>query len=231
MVPAKSRFKSGEISGIPFVKFTLTYDGELPSSGNGSKKVREKWEIRKQFDPQLRELWKVSPGLRLARTHSIIPAAGGFWMIDTHHSDPHVVSNTVMKEGDIDLCAHIERGGRKFFPLVRESFALMCGLKILFLRKEKPGRVYQGGDLDDRIKTLLDALCIPDAAQVKAEDATIEDPIHCLLEDDSRIMSLDVQTERLLSNVGSSESEVRLVVEVDVRVTQMHIYNAQFLGD
>lgn len=231
MTAARIHYKAGETCGIPLVKFTLTYDGELPSSGNGSKKVRDKWAIRKQFDPQLRELWELSPALHLAKTHSIVPATGGFWMIDTHHSDPNIVATKVMKEGDIDLCAQIEREGRKFFPLVRESFALMCGLKILFLRKEKPGHVYQGGDLDNRIKTLLDALCIPSAQQVIAEDATITDPIHCLMEDDSRIMSLSIETERLLSKAGSSESEVRLVIEVDVRVTQMHIYNAQFLGD
>jgi hypothetical protein len=41
---------------------------------------------------------------------------------------------------------------------VRNSFALHCGLKVLFLRKEPPGKVYQGGDIDGRIKTLLDAL-------------------------------------------------------------------------
>ena len=81
-----------------------------------------------------------------------------------------------------------------------------------------------------RFKTLLDALCIPPINQVIEEDTSIADPIHCLLEDDSRIIALDVQTEQLLSRPGSSESEVRSVVEVDVRVAQMHIYNAQFLG-
>jgi hypothetical protein len=161
MTPSKVHYKCGELLGVPLVKFTLTYDGDLRSSGNGSKKVRDKWEIRKQFDPQLRELWKISPGLQLAKRHSVIPKTDGFWMIDTHHSDPGSGPQNEMRDNHMDLCAPIECGGRSFLPLVRETHALMCGLKILFLRKEKPGRVYQGGDLDNRVKTLLDALCIP----------------------------------------------------------------------
>jgi hypothetical protein len=212
------------------LKFTLTYDGELPSTGNRSKKPREKWEIRKHFDPQLRELWRVSPALRLANVYSVLPATGGFGAYDTHHSNPQIFPKRTPLSGEIDMCAEIERQGRKFLPLVRETYALACGLKILFLRKEGPGRVYQGGDLDNRIKTLLDALSIPLEQQVIADEMTIEDPIHCLLEDDSRIVSLDVQSERLLAGHTKSESEVRLIIEVDVRVTQMHIYNAQFLG-
>jgi hypothetical protein len=48
--------------GLPLVKFTLTYDGDLPSTGNSSRKTAKKWEIRKYFHPQLEELWNVHPG-------------------------------------------------------------------------------------------------------------------------------------------------------------------------
>jgi hypothetical protein len=61
----------------------------------------------------------------------------------------------------IDLCESLNKHGAWFRPLVRETFALHCGLKILFLRKEPPGKVYQGGDLDGRMKTLIDALTMP----------------------------------------------------------------------
>ena len=55
--------------GVPLMKFTLTYDGELPSSGNGSKKLEKKWEIRKHFHPQLVELWNVKPALKQLQKH------------------------------------------------------------------------------------------------------------------------------------------------------------------
>ena len=102
--------------------------------------------------------------------------------------------------------------------------------KILFLRKENPGRVYQGGDLDNRLKTLFDALSIPNDSQI-LQDKTIDDPICCLLEDDSLIKRIDVDTQRLLSRPNSSQHEVSLVIEVDVRVTEARLYNHPFLGD
>jgi hypothetical protein len=212
------------------MKFTLLYEGELPSSGNSSKKVRKKWEIREHFDPQLRELWRVHPALLLATRNSIVPQTGGFWMIDTHHSDQTAPSTRAMGPNDIDLCAEINRGGRRFYPLVRETFGLTCTLEILFLRRENPGRVYQGGDLDNRIKTLLDALSIPQVDQIVA-DATIADPIFCLLEDDSKIAGLTVVSERLLSSSQAPQSHVNLIIRVNVQVTQARSYNLAFVGD
>ncbi|HEY3915479.1 MAG TPA: hypothetical protein VGN61_13405 [Verrucomicrobiae bacterium] len=50
------------VFGTPFMRFTLHYDGSLPSSGNKAQ-VQAKWDIRKRFDPQLRELWKTHPAL------------------------------------------------------------------------------------------------------------------------------------------------------------------------
>ena len=56
--------------------------------------------------------------------------------------------------------------------------ALTCGLKILFLRKEGPGKlILQGGDIDNRLKTLLDALKMPSDLSEIVKDATIDDPI------------------------------------------------------
>ena len=66
----------------------------------------------------------------------------------------------------IDLCPPIERKSPSgsvvnYFPLVRNSLGLVCGIRVLFLRREPPGRVYQGGDIDGRLKTPFDALAVP----------------------------------------------------------------------
>jgi hypothetical protein len=115
-------------------------------------------------------------------------------------------------------------------PLVRDTFALTCSLHILFLRQESPGKVYQGGDLDNRLKTLLDALAVPDSSQM-ISDNSIADPIYCLLENDRLVTGLSVRTERLLGVSSDTESYARLVIDVDVRVTDTRIYNHSFLGD
>jgi hypothetical protein len=215
------------------MKFTLTYDGDLPSTGNSSRKVAKKWDVKKHFDPQLRELWSVHPALRELRSRSIWPKSGG-WFIENHHSVEIVGSNAPVKQNkyDIDLLECLKCGERTFLPLVRSSLLLTCGLRILFLRKEIPGKLYQGGDLDNRVKTLLDALCAPKYPELVVKDDTeISDPIYCLLEDDSLISSLSVDTQTLLNGQSGNASEVRLIIEVNVRVTQSRMYNSLFLGD
>jgi hypothetical protein len=212
------------------MKFTLTYDGPLGSAGNSSKKSKEKWAIRRQIHAQLADLWTTHPALKQVSSMPEFPEGGGM-LVQRHHDVDDAPQVPAFWSGKaIPLLDPIPKGDRFFQPLVRNSLALGCGLKILFMRKEAKGRVYQGGDLDNRIKTLLDALAVPvDAAHVLAE---AEDPQHicCLLEDDALVTGLDVQTERLLARPGDDETEVRLIVEVDVRVLQPRLYNQAFLG-
>src|SRR5579863_1684862 len=205
----------GEAYGLPIMKFTLTYDGELPPSGNSGKNA-DKWRIRKELDPQLRELWRIHPALKkMLPGRFISPAEGAFFTLETHHQyDPPLIARSP-REGEIDLCAPVSRGGRFFKPLVRDSFALVCALKILFLRKEDPGRVYQGGDLDNRIKTLLDALSVPENDEQVIQDPTTADPIFCLLEKDSLVTGVNVESERLLTAPNAPITQVRLIIEVD----------------
>lgn len=48
------------------MKFKLTFEGELPSSGN-SPKPADVWRIRNELHPQLADLWNTHPTLaRLA---------------------------------------------------------------------------------------------------------------------------------------------------------------------
>jgi hypothetical protein len=207
------------------MKFTLTYDGELRSN-----KPKAKWGIRQQLSPQLAELWRVDPVLLNLTRNRLIPATDGFMTIDVHHTRDGTRPAPQAPSNPIDLCEPVSKGGWTFIPLVRERLALHCALKITFLRKEGPGKVYQGGDMDNRLKTLFDALSVPNAHQL-ISGAPSPDPIYCLLEDDSLIAGINIETGRLLSRPGASEAEVRLIIEVDVRVTQARAYNHIFLGD
>jgi hypothetical protein len=167
---------------------------------------------------------------------------GGFMWWESHHSvevpeaESPRESPRLTLEGmgetapsRIDLCAPVIIGGHEFNPLVRERTALKCALKIIFLRHEPPGRVYQGGDIDNRLKTLLDALSVPQHDEQVIPGST--SPMFCLLEDDSLITGLDVQTQRLLAKPNVSKHDVHLLIEVDVRVTDPRGYNQMFLGD
>ena len=211
------------------MKFTLTYDGELRSN-SGPKR---KWEIRKHLAPQLAELWRITPVLQDLVKSPWVPMGQGYMLTEVHHSSPNDRDRRQQSptHGDwLNLLLEVPSGSRRFFPLVRNSLALRCGLSILFLRKETPGRIYQGGDLDNRIKTLLDALSAPKPEQI-VDDPTIENPIYCLVEDDSLISALNVETRRLLIAPNENEHTVRLVIEVDIRIDQPRSYNYRFLSD
>lgn len=222
------------------MKFTLTYDGSLPSSGNSHKK-QIICEIRRHFHPQLADLWSNHPALQAVEDNRHFPRVGGAPIVQTHHLHPgpinpirrvNVAGVAVPPEGLIlDLCEPIEKHGAWFRPLVRESYALHCGLSIRFLRKERPGKVYQGGDLDGRIKTLVDALTMPrHREQVLETDTSEQNPRFCLLEDDSMVSGFEVESERLLGDQNSPKDWVKLTIEVDVRVRQATVYNQSFLG-
>ena len=225
-------YRTGDLWGLSVMKFTLTYEGPLPASGNKPKPA-EVWRIRDDFHPQLADLWDNHPALKDVLARRKWPLGSGSIVLHSaHHSERRhsPVAATPSSATSLDLCAPIEKYGAYFRPLVRETFALHCGLKILFLRKELPGRVYQGGDLDGRIKTIVDALTMPQHKEQVFADASSPNPILCLMEDDSMLSGLDVQSERLLTGQNFSRDHVKLVVEVDVRVRQAAAYNQSFLG-
>jgi hypothetical protein len=152
---AATQFRVGETWGLPIMKFTLTYDGPLPPSANKGKN-KEKWVIRKKIHVQLADLWATHPALREVEANRYFPKFGGAALTQVHHQHPGPVipiRGFQQPAGEIlDLCEPITKHGALFLPLVRESYALHCGLKILFLRKEQSGKVYQAATLTVGLK-------------------------------------------------------------------------------
>lgn len=104
----------------------------------------------------------------------------------------------------------------------------MAHLDITILRPEEPGSIVTfGGDIDNRLKTLLDALSIPKPDQIPQGDAqgNDEDPLHCLLEDDNLITGLNVSVDRLLGE--SDPSNVLVLILVDISATKGTLANLE----
>ncbi len=118
----------------------------------------------------------------------------------------------------------------RFVPLLSVRNEVICELDILILRKEPAGKlISQGGDLDNRLKTLFDALRMPqDSDEVpKKNNATAEpDPFYCVLENDVQIVSFKVTSDTLLE--AGDDSEVVLIIGVRPRVTRRTIANEVF---
>lgn len=88
------------------------------------------------------------------------------------------------------------------------------------------------GDLDNRLKTLIDALRFPGTPQEAggANPQAGEDPFFCLLEKDDYVTGLTVETDRLLdANLhGEDESTVNLVISVEIRPYYTTAFNLSF---
>lgn len=196
------------------MEFRLTYRGSLPAETN-TPRVKWKRSIRSQLHPQLKALTESHPMLcgpgSMYSGHYYREGAGraedviSFW---EKSADRH----KVISPGN-----HIHR----FAPIVTEDNYNGCSLDILFLRRDMPGGVIRnGGDIDNRLKVLFDALRKPREPQ-ELEDTPqneAENPCFCLLADDSYIDQVSVTTDRLLSPMGDQEGvhDVVLIIRVVV---------------
>jgi hypothetical protein len=121
--------------------------------------------------------------------------------------------------------------------LVREKLNLVCDLDILFLRRENPGQlIVGGGDLDNRIKVLFDALRIPqDENEIRGLSPQDDDEhltFICLTEDDKLITGFRLTTDRLLEPASSeaAQNDVRLIINVEVKATNLTPENMAYFS-
>jgi hypothetical protein len=191
---------SGWQGGTTIMRFTLLYDGPLPV--NGTKD--EKQQIRMQLSPQLERQW-MRPAL--AATFSNL-RQNQYW-------------NRFYAK---------QVRGVPFIPLAIASLHLTCALDVDFLRAEEPGAVIQGGDIDNRLKTLFDAMRIPQEPELPRAFAPDSfSPVYCLLEDDRLITDIRVKTDTLLS-APTTANAVRLVMRVKLQATELNTTNFIFGG-
>lgn len=190
------------------VEFRLTYEGALLAASNSNKKrPRHKHEIRQVFHRQLRRLWDGHPFLKQAVVTDPQYGRGAL---------PH----KLLRE---ELADQYARCGYNFVPLVTPDLAVSCRVDILCLRPGPVGEIIQKtGDLDNRLKTLFDALRVPEnVAELGGytEPRDDERPFFCLLSDDSLINHVSVETDLLLAPTSedATDNDVRLIIRVELR--------------
>ena len=184
------------------MRFTLHYRGPLKSNGN----PEHKHQLREVFHQQLKCLW-AQPPLK-----------------------EHVLFLEPRRKGL--YCLRRPLGKHIFVPLVTREMDVVAELSIIMLRPEIPGQlVTQGGDIDNRLKTLFDALTMPrhtNALPSRVEPKSTQKPFFfCLLEDDNLITSVSVETEQMLAPVRN-KSTVDVLIRVNTRITRPTIDNHGF---
>ena len=184
------------------MKFTLYYQGPLrPNAG-----PQEKHQIREVIHPQLVDLWSHPP------LDALVPYA-----LSPEYPEQNVL---------------FQVGPHKFGCVISERLGCTAALDITLLRPETPGALLaQGGDIDNRLKTLLDALSVPSNPQAIprkfAPDPT-QIPLFCLLQDDALVTGLQIRTERWLNPSAANNAEVVLLIRVSTFTSKNEWYNVGF---
>lgn len=206
------------------MKFRLYYEGELRPSGRdpvgaqSDQLAEHKHKIRKQFHPQMKELWRTN---KFLSTHTV---DGAYWGMPGKRPN--------LRDA---LAAQYNEYGYRFVPLVCERFDLLCSLSVLFLRRDTPGSIIYGGDIDNRLKTIIDALRRPrNALELRGNEAPAadEDPFFCLLDDDKQVTHFEVETDTLLTppllDNNADARLARLVVTVELKPYNVDMFNLSF---
>jgi len=178
------------------MEFRLIYEG--PLHGQGAKSLH-KWEIRRALHPQLQRLWREHPLKNAADRLLAHPALPG------------------------QTSVVVEKGGLLFAPLVTQRLNLYAELSVLLFRQQPRGTlITDGGDIDNRLKTLLDGLRVPHGSMEGRTELPEEPdplPFFCLLEDDSLVSKVTVESEQLLR--PAKLDEVVAIISVHVKKTML----------
>jgi hypothetical protein len=216
------------------MKFTLIFDGDLPSAGNKPQPMAASL-IRNIFHDQLADLWDSHVLLRQLRHEArVCDKKMGDLTLDIRAPKlpDYLDQPPPLRSNQIDLCAPIpvpNVGG--FVPLVRHSLYLACTVDVLFLRHEEPFALMMlGGDLDGRLKTLFDALKMPHPKDRYVGHTLTDDPLYVVLEDDALITDFSIKSGRLLGRAAKKKHEVRLTVDITIKVLRVFGQNQCLIG-
>ena len=195
------------------IRFRLLYSGPLLGASRNDTRSAHKHEIRKRFDPQLKRVWDNKSALRYWMANKGAIARGNRGESPGYSSEEMERSRLTGFEVVADKW-RIQKG--RFIPLITSDVVARCRLDVLFLRPEDKNYILQGGDLDNRLKTLFDALRMPKPNEECGDDT---EPCFVLLEDDSLISEIAIVADNLLMLPNESEvkpNDAFLVIDVQI---------------
>jgi hypothetical protein len=225
-------------TGDVIMRFRLTYDGDLRPTqrdAHESNKYPEplsahKLLIRRRFHAQLKHLWATN---RFLRDHKVNPESRNPYSQGYHAGSSLWSTRNGGEPMWQAISRNYHRDGFCYVPLVREEFSLLCSLNVIVLRRDAPGSVVSAGDLDNRIKTIIDCLRIPRSKNelpTGASPSSDEDPFFVLMEDDNQVTGLTVETDVLLDPPTDDDRSMktRLMITVELRPYEANPFNINF---
>ncbi|MDR0449477.1 MAG: hypothetical protein LBG89_03410 [Rickettsiales bacterium] len=189
------------------MKFKLLYYGELMT--NPKSRSRHVSEIRMALHHQLKKLMGHAPWDNLAA-----------------HMVPNPTKAPILSKS---------LGGYVFNPLISDKLNMFVELDIQMLHPESIG--FARADIDNRAKTLLDALRCPQNEHECGENMPKNTgAIYTLLDDDNLVSKLSINTSRLLSaqdifteRASEDDEKIFLMINVNVRISEGTLDNLPFM--
>lgn len=161
------------------MEIILTYRGRIPSRSKDRDAV---WAMRREFHDQLLKLWGREPFAILKRWDDSAAEAGA----------PVIRRNL---------------GNQTFLPLLGKDIGVGADIDITLLTGQpSQKRVLSSGDLDNRVKRLVDALRAPQQDGELVSDLAPNSTWHCLLEDDDVVTSITAKLGVYLASNDPAES-------------------------
>jgi hypothetical protein len=195
------------------MEFTLRYTGPLKSGRHHL--VQAKHQIRCALHEQLADYWNRDHRLTQVRVSELQPPMKTI----RHRYDVRPIDGSV--GGPTSWFYAHSVAGIRFVPLVTAWRFLRCELSVRLYRYEGDelhGRLLEGnGDLDNQLKTLLDALRMPHHKDELPRGCSHSgDAFFCLLEDDCLISRLTLDTRQILGPRPADTHQVQ--VDLDVKI-------------
>ncbi len=186
------------------MEFRLFYAGPLPAKSRGVNEIKH--DIRLVFSRQLYTLW---------------------------HQPP--LSEQIDFQGHPGIVERYYRPPIWFRPLVCDETGMVAELDVLVLRPEEAGAILEhGGDIDNRLKNLLDALRVPMEKEVQSlgPKPAVEGGdgrVYTLLGDDRLVTRVSITTDQLLepqpAGIGPAVVAVIHVQTRNIRGLPLSRYN------
>lgn len=181
------------------MEFCLHYYGKLKSRDNAFGKH----QIRQQLHPQMRSV-----------------------CLSDQFREMFKELDGKSKKGD-GMHMYLDIGEKRFWFLISEEYKTIVDLNITILLPHAVGAIVNnGGDIDNRIKTLFDALRIPSvSSEIPPTDSFDygEEGMFCLLQDDKLINRVSIVSYQ--DHEPIDKDSVRCFIEVKTKITQALVSN------
>ncbi|MGD0468341.1 MAG: hypothetical protein ABSA54_08200 [Terriglobales bacterium] len=187
------------------MEFHLVYDGNLLRPQQSSKRrVWEKHAIRGFLSDQFKKLWEIHPALKSYAARVV--------EIDEYDNRVHPPKPFLDHLADRHKVEDL-----RIIPIATEANGLVCSLDVLFLIPDLHGIMEESGDIDNRLKTLIDGLKKPKPGQLqkKEGDPLDPNPMYVLMEDDKQLTGLSLNIDRLLYQMDGGKHDAIAIIRVN----------------